>query len=171
MIFKRCCNWLCSKISSRLFVMNFLVFRLWKIIKNKRVDIFAFCQLENSFKIMIWVWEDFGAKVKKCDFGQKPVCYSPRFWMKNQDFGKKIKMSQNFTSCKTCFLKGFPIDRTWKSRIVYFLWIFYRIGIVGIVSLTSVGMGIVSLASLGMGGFLAWVWALLGLLAWACWHR
>ena len=152
--------------------MNFLVFRLWKIIKNKKVDVFAFCRLENSLKIMIWVWEDFGAKVKKCDFGQKPVCYIAHgFGWKTKISAKKIKMSQNFTSGKTCFLKGFPIDRTWKSRIVYFLWIFYRIGIVGIVSLSSMGMGIVSLASLGMGGFLAWAWALLGLLAWACWHR
>jgi hypothetical protein len=39
----------------------------------------------------------------------------PRFWQ------KQIKMSQNFTSDKTCYFKGFPIDGTRKSRIVYFL--------------------------------------------------
>ena len=93
------------------------------------------------------MWDDFCAKVKKCNFGQKTVGYSPRFWVKTQDLGKKIIILQNFTSDKTCFFKGFPIDRTRKFCIVFFFNEFSSLGL---------GMGIASVACMSMFALLAW---------------
>lgn len=57
-------------IGSFNFFIKFILFLLRKIIKNKKVDIFEFCQLVKYIKIMIRALKDIGAKIKTHNFGK-----------------------------------------------------------------------------------------------------
>ena len=112
-------NWYNSKTSNYYFFNEFSIFWIWKIIKNKHVDIFAFCQLKKFLKIMICMWKTFGAKIRTYDFGPKIVRYTltilgEKLWLRPK------KKSQTFTIGNTYFEQMFHLIELEKFELFSF---------------------------------------------------